>query len=718
MSWFLFWGLLALVCLSPLPLASNRPLPATVLALGVGLLLIGWGAQRLWREWRARRLAAASALPAAGADPPPPERAADDADRFALVLAVGFSVLLAWYWAQTSPALTAWVAHPVWAEAARALGETLPASASVDPAAGGATLMKVLAYGGIFLLAFMFGRDRRRARLAFWAVALSGAAYAVYGLAMHFGRFGLVLWFPKTDYVESVTSTFINRNAYATYAGLATIAALAPLLSELRRIGRGRTEGFADFVRTVSREAGLGLYVALAACALGVTAVVLTGSRAGFAALVLGGLAFGVLLLAARDIAWRHFALAGAAVAALVGGALAIGGEQLTTRLARDGVFGREGLFDVGAIAAAQRPWTGHGLGGFAPAFNRANDGRFIAEDRYVDLAHSTWLELAIEAGLPALILNLALLGLIVGILLQGVLTRSRGTSFAMAGIAVALQVGAHALVDFGFQMPAVAANFMLLMGVAAAQALTGERAQPQLARLEAPRRRSAGAVPGRPSHAEEAVTPRHHPEMPWPVRPTDRPVATDIAERASESEATAAGAPHRGPGHPAQQGQGSPQSADAPARAEAAAAPDQGQRALRADAPFDVDYGAALARWRALQLRDPGAAAAPNLRERGVTGLPALPDPALREQPSDDILHAFRPSASEDLPLLGAEGGTAAYGDEEQPPTPTAWPGAAAAAAQMPDDGGLDDATQTSGPRRAATVHALPRVGRGADRR
>ena len=43
----LFWLLLAVVLLAPLPLGSNRPLPASALAAAIGALACAWGIGRL-----------------------------------------------------------------------------------------------------------------------------------------------------------------------------------------------------------------------------------------------------------------------------------------------------------------------------------------------------------------------------------------------------------------------------------------------------------------------------------------------------------------------------------------------------------------------------------------------------------------------------------------------------------------------------------------------
>src|SRR5687768_334953 len=123
MSNLVFWLLIATVAIAPLPFASNRPLPWSVLSAVVALLLVLWGLGRI----RAilRRGATVMMPSSASTDgPPPPVPAAVIIDRLAVAFALAFGALIAWYWFQTSPA-SAGLAHPVWAEAARALGEPL-----------------------------------------------------------------------------------------------------------------------------------------------------------------------------------------------------------------------------------------------------------------------------------------------------------------------------------------------------------------------------------------------------------------------------------------------------------------------------------------------------------------------------------------------------------------------------------------------------------------
>ncbi|HJQ60370.1 MAG TPA: O-antigen ligase family protein [Vineibacter sp.] len=536
MSSIIFWGLAGIVCLAPLPLASNRPLPWSILSLAVGALLLLWAIGRLRADWMGQRSAEVSA----GGSPAVRGASGRPVDRHAAVLAVGFSLLLVWYWLQASLEVGGGWGHDAWHEAAAALGEPLPGLISLDPTAGETLLMKILAYGAVLFLALDLGRDRARARMAIWLISFAGLFYALYGLGAHFTGAGSVLWFVKDAYPDSVTATFVNRNAYATYAGMGVIAGLALAHLELRRL-RGDRLTLSRLLRTISESGSVSLYLAIIATVTGTVAVILTGSRAGLACLALALVVFGVCMLIAGEIRLRTFLIA-SVVAVVAGlGVLSLSGGFLAKRLASETTpDARAAIFDGARAAVADRPWTGHGLGSFGPAFNRLNDGR-AAFDTYVDLAHNSYIELAAEVGVPAMLLSVALLGSCIGICFSGLFARDRAASTSIAAVAVATLVGTHAMVDFGIQMPAVAVTFLLLIGVATAQALSVEQPGRATAsasargegRWRSPRRGRFGLE--RPQHADDAVTPPPTLDAPWPRRaepPDLSPRNTAVATR------------------------------------------------------------------------------------------------------------------------------------------------------------------------------------------
>src|SRR3546814_11157915 len=123
------------------------------------------------------------------------------------------------------------LANPFW----RLLDDIgLPArdSISIAPAATLAALMRLLCYGAVFFLFLQVERDGRRAHRCFAWIAGISAAYSTYGLVVEFGDFGKILWFDKWAYRDSLTSTFVNRKSFDTFAGIGM------LNSEERRVGK------------------------------------------------------------------------------------------------------------------------------------------------------------------------------------------------------------------------------------------------------------------------------------------------------------------------------------------------------------------------------------------------------------------------------------------------------------------------------------------------
>jgi O-antigen ligase len=698
----IFWALIGVVCLSPLPLASNRPLPWSVLALAVGLLMLAWGVMRLVEPQleavansRRKRREAAEDETTENKHRRRRRRSGFDAGewplaKYTLVFSLGFILLVAWYWLQTSR-LSAPLAHPAWTEAGLSLGERLTGAISIEPAAGLTLLMKIMSYGGIFIMALYFGRDRHRARLMFLSIAIVSSLYATYGLIEHFGAFRKVLWFAKTEYPESLTSTFINRNSYATFAGLGVIAALGPILHEIRRLTIGKLTPL-RLVQAMSEEGSPVFYLLLVSIVLNMSALVLTGSRAGFASVAFGLFIFLVMTLALRDIGLRHFIALLVASISIVFGFVALGGSNLVDRMSNEAREARVDLFDVGRLAASEHPLTGQGLASFSAAFNRANDGAAIYPSSWVDFAHNSYLELVVEGGMVGLIGSLALVGLMIGLMLQGVFTRARGTSFVITGIACAALVGAHAMVDFSIQMPAVAATFLFLVGAASGQALPSSRTsnRAEQARIE----------------AEEAEAERQR-DREDKARDKERRRKRRRRERGSE-EAPAEPAVALSSARTETRLDAPPEDVAAKLRHMAGALPQPGaepeqrrrsrrtrETAVRA---FGTDYASALERWR--ELRAANAAQSETL----VSEAPAEPHPddhMLIEQryiktgDSEPPPPAFDPALS-------------------QPPMPAAWPGAADTTAPAePVDVGLPPPEPADPAKPTAKIYELPRRGR-----
>ncbi|HLT01706.1 MAG TPA: hypothetical protein VK001_05975 [Geminicoccaceae bacterium] len=247
----MFRLLLVVVLLAPLPLGSNRPLPASALAAAVGLLLCAWGLCRLLPGSRRAGLPVRPLWPA-----------------FGLVgIAAGWAAL------QAAPFTPAALHHPYWREAHALLGLAPAGAISINPAATWNRLMGLLAYAGIFWLALQACRSSTRAYQVLTALAAGGLLYAAYGLFEALG-----------SETGVVTSTFVNRNSYATYAGITLFCGLGLALGELHRRGRAGAS-FRDVALVVLGRLDARFALGAIACLVAGTALLLTQSRGGFVAL-------------------------------------------------------------------------------------------------------------------------------------------------------------------------------------------------------------------------------------------------------------------------------------------------------------------------------------------------------------------------------------------------------------------------------------------------
>lgn len=431
------------VSLVPLPFAAVRPWGFAPFAGVIGILVIA----KLGLELATGRTNGLARIP---------------------VAATLFAVVCLWVLIQASPALSGWLAHPIWGLAADNLGLPLAATLSVDPAETEYNLFRLLAFGGTFYLAYRFGARSGRARAILIVLAATGTLYALYGLVLHLSGTETVLGMKKWYYVGDLTATFINRNSFATFAGLGTVICLALVLAGPRRSRRGPVDD--DQAPPESRwrwsllsrpAAGLALIVMF-------LAVVFTHSRAGLIATLVGMTTFlvGWSLIGGR---WNRLPKA-VPVVVLAGVLIIVGiaGDRTLGRMDRTAVDYqyREGKYEMILDAIASAPWTGYGA--FERAFRMYRDQRFPTGA--VEYAHNDYLQTLMELGVPVGLCLLAALGLLVLRCGKGAFVRQRDGEYPLAGLACTGVVGTHAFLDFSMQNPAVVVTYLTVLGVGVAQ--------------------------------------------------------------------------------------------------------------------------------------------------------------------------------------------------------------------------------------------------------
>lgn len=287
-----------------------------------------------------------------------------------------------------------------------------------------------------------------------------GVLAAVSLVARHTSATSKVFWLFNGEAEGPWMGPFIYENQYAAFIELALPPALLLAFS--------RTSPMA----------------ALALAAVMIASVFVSGSVAGTGILLVETLVVLAILKWRAPLGWRRIGAAVTGLAALVAvfGTVA-GWDVLVAELRRREPYEMRRLTALSSIEmAADRPWTGSGLGTWQvvyPAYARFDDGLFDNQ------AHNDWVQWAAEGGVPMLALMAALAA-----------AMAPGAVRSVWGIGL-LFVLAHCVVEYHFQQrPGFGCLYFLVAGIVAGSWRGGN--QPQAGRPPIPEDgTSSGRVSG-----------------------------------------------------------------------------------------------------------------------------------------------------------------------------------------------------------------------------
>lgn len=296
-------------------------------------------------------------------------------------------------------------------------------------------------------MAYLYLDSTGRARL--WGlVALGAVASAILGMVqIASGGDGLRLYWETTP--GAPVGLFANRNHQAVF-----LASAMPIVGALigKRLGRSQRLG--------------PLLLALGAMMVLLLGIALTGSRSG---LVMGlvGLAGGLACLrnqgqlSSAKTTRQRFAL---------GGAIAAASVLILVFALRSGVVERLSQTDFASETRAQILWPlvrtaaaymplGSGFGSFSAVYRQFEPDALLSTI-YLNEAHNEPVQLAIEGGMPALLLLGLFMWWWVGALVR--LRRANSRAVQAAAAFLTLIMLSESLVDYPLRTPLLSALFAM----------------------------------------------------------------------------------------------------------------------------------------------------------------------------------------------------------------------------------------------------------------
>ncbi len=382
-----------------------------------------------------------------------------------------FAGVLTWVWLQTATWVPSTLVHPIWGMAAEALEKPVAGSISVNRDATTLALVQLITAASVFWLTLQLCREPSRATMLLKGIAAIVCIYAAYGLVAFALKAGQLPFMEGPANFEVVSSTFINRNNFATYAGMGLIV-VCGLILRLYRHRVSSSDGpaqlrIATFIETTGEQGA----VLLGGALIILVSLLLTLSRGGVIATALGLFVLGLSTFRRQKkrstelLETVGFGTVAVAAVFLVFGDTFVG--SLSERGLND--TNRMAVNIISLYSILDAPLTGYGLGTFADVFPMYRD-RSISVFGVWEQAHDSYVEVFQGLGL---VFGSMFLGSIVWLVLRclkGVTTRRENVTVPRVALAASCLVAVHSLVDFSMQIQAVALTYAALLGAGVSQ--------------------------------------------------------------------------------------------------------------------------------------------------------------------------------------------------------------------------------------------------------
>jgi len=375
--------------------------------------------------------------------------------------------------------------HPIFQELPAHLNSR--SAISIDPTFSQFYLLRNISYVAVFWIMYRNVRTSDQARRLLTFVCGLFCLFALYTIWTYVtGRYQTtILWFPHSWSGTAPSGTFTNQNHFGAYLVIGATLAYGLILSSIPRRRRDiKRLSIRERLNLFFADLAIGRAVAGAAClSLIVPTIFLTNSNGAIAGF-LGSFLFLTTLhrstrLQTLKTVWRRIGhqslltLTLATAGLLTVGLILFLSPAVQSLLAQYDPM-RAALNSAALDAIGNNFWLGTGAGTYTDAFSQYKTA--ASAQFNITSAHNSFLQQALELGVPATILFFVSLATLCALCLKGIAIRKNSKWLPMTGATLLSFATLHALIDFGFEVPAVALMFAALLGLITAQALPSER--------------------------------------------------------------------------------------------------------------------------------------------------------------------------------------------------------------------------------------------------
>lgn len=360
--------------------------------------------------------------------------------------------------------------EPFWQAVHSITGTTPRHTLAADKAGWIRSFSRLMLLTACFTTALVIGMSEACSRLFLQTLLISGT------ILIAFTFFSATNEGIPTNPYYAYSHGFVNANNAAAYFGLMLMLGLAETTRFFRLPSKlSHHRYFLELLDRINVMMILKGGFLVFAILITFAGLLMTGSRAGILLSAFCSAVLLVIILSKFDLGTRTrkqvMMLCTVGLGFIMLWAFFNFGAVISGKLQWNGVDSNSRLDIYKAILPmiTKHPLFGTGLGSFSSVFQLYRPTT-LSPDGIIDKAHNSYLEFAVEMGIPCLVLLLFVL-LRIGIMLtQGIRVRKERYITPTLGFSILLFAALFSLVDFPLQIPALAALFLSVVIIGASQ--------------------------------------------------------------------------------------------------------------------------------------------------------------------------------------------------------------------------------------------------------